>query len=56
MIVVRSLTKALAIPGLRAGYALAAPPLAERLRAVRPPWSANALALAALRPPPTHPA
>jgi histidinol-phosphate aminotransferase len=48
VIVVRSLTKSLAIPGLRAGYAVAAPPLAERLRAVRPPWSANALALAAL--------
>jgi histidinol-phosphate/aromatic aminotransferase/cobyric acid decarboxylase-like protein/adenosyl cobinamide kinase/adenosyl cobinamide phosphate guanylyltransferase len=48
VIVVRSLTKAFAIPGLRAGYAVAAPPLAARLRAVRPPWSANALALAAL--------
>ena len=48
VIVVRSLTKALAIPGLRAGYAAAAPALAERLRAVRPAWSANALALAAL--------
>jgi histidinol-phosphate aminotransferase len=48
IVVVRSLTKALAIPGLRAGYAVAAPALAERLRAVRPPWSANALALAAL--------
>lgn len=48
VVVVRSLTKALAIPGLRAGYALATPALAERLRAVRPPWSANALALAAL--------
>jgi len=49
VVVVRSLTKALAIPGLRAGYAVAAAPLAERLRAARPPWSANALALAALR-------
>ncbi len=48
VIVVRSLTKALAIPGLRAGYAVASAALAERLRAVRPPWSANALALAAL--------
>jgi histidinol-phosphate/aromatic aminotransferase/cobyric acid decarboxylase-like protein/adenosyl cobinamide kinase/adenosyl cobinamide phosphate guanylyltransferase len=48
VVVVRSLTKALAIPGLRAGYAIAAAPLAARLRAVRPPWSANALALAAL--------
>ncbi|HYV16289.1 MAG TPA: bifunctional adenosylcobinamide kinase/adenosylcobinamide-phosphate guanylyltransferase [Conexibacter sp.] len=48
VIVVRSLTKALAIPGLRAGYAVTAEPLARRLRAVRPPWSVNALALAAL--------
>jgi histidinol-phosphate aminotransferase len=48
VVVVRSLTKALAVPGLRAGYALAAPALAARLRAVRPPWSCNALALAAL--------
>ncbi len=48
VIVVRSLTKALAIPGLRAGCAVAAAPLAARLRAVKPPWSANALALAAL--------
>lgn len=48
VIVVRSLTKALAIPGLRAGYAVAPPALARRLREVRPPWSANALALAAL--------
>lgn len=48
VIVVRSLTKLLAIPGLRAGYAAAAAPLAARLRAARPPWSANALALAAL--------
>jgi len=48
VIVVRSFTKVLAIPGLRAGYAVAAAPLARRLRHVRPPWSANALALAAL--------
>lgn len=49
VIVVRSMTKSLAIPGLRAGYAVAPIPLADRLRAVRPPWSCNALALAALR-------
>jgi histidinol-phosphate/aromatic aminotransferase/cobyric acid decarboxylase-like protein/adenosyl cobinamide kinase/adenosyl cobinamide phosphate guanylyltransferase len=48
VIVVRSITKALSIPGLRAGYAVAPRALTERLRTVRPPWSANALALAAL--------
>ncbi|MEA2419206.1 MAG: histidinol-phosphate aminotransferase [Thermoleophilaceae bacterium] len=48
VIVVRSLTKSMSMPGLRAGYAVAAPALANRLRAVRPPWSVNALALAAL--------
>lgn len=56
VVVVRSLTKALAIPGLRAGYAVAAPALADALRAVRPPWSANALALAALAAAARHPA
>ncbi len=48
VIVIRSLTKSLAIPGLRAGYAVAPAALADRLRAVRPPWSCNALALVAL--------
>ena len=56
VVVVRSLTKALAIPGLRAGYAVAAPVLADTLHAVRPPWSANALALAALTAAARHPA
>lgn len=48
VIVVRSFTKLLSIPGLRCGYAIAPARLAAALRAVRPPWSANALALAAL--------
>ena len=56
VIVIRSLTKLLAIPGLRAGYALAPLRLAAALAAVRPPWSANALALAALRVAVDHPA
>lgn len=55
VIVVRSLTKSLAVPGVRAGYAVAAPALAERLRAVRPAWSVNALALAALAGAATRP-
>lgn len=49
VIVTRSLTKSLSLAGVRAGYALAAPAVAQRLRDVRPPWSVNALALAALR-------
>jgi histidinol-phosphate/aromatic aminotransferase/cobyric acid decarboxylase-like protein len=48
VVIVRSLTKLLSVAGLRVGYALAAPPLAGALRAVRPPWSANALALAGI--------
>jgi histidinol-phosphate/aromatic aminotransferase/cobyric acid decarboxylase-like protein/adenosyl cobinamide kinase/adenosyl cobinamide phosphate guanylyltransferase len=56
VIVVRSLTKALGIPGLRAGYAVAPPALADRLRDVRPPWSANVLALRALSAAAAHPA
>jgi histidinol-phosphate/aromatic aminotransferase/cobyric acid decarboxylase-like protein/adenosyl cobinamide kinase/adenosyl cobinamide phosphate guanylyltransferase len=56
VIVVRSLTKLLSVPGLRAGYALAAPSTAAALRAVRPPWSANALALVAVRAAAEHPA
>lgn len=55
VVVVRSLTKLLSVPGLRAGYALAPAPVAASLRAVRPPWSANALALAALRAAAAHP-
>jgi histidinol-phosphate aminotransferase len=55
VIVVRSLTKLLSVPGLRVGYALAPPPLARRLAAVRPPWSANVLALAVLSAAAAHP-
>ncbi|HWH11445.1 MAG TPA: bifunctional adenosylcobinamide kinase/adenosylcobinamide-phosphate guanylyltransferase [Solirubrobacteraceae bacterium] len=54
VIVIRSITKALGVPGLRAGYAVAATPLADRLRSVRPPWSANVLALAALEAAAAH--
>ncbi len=55
VIVIRSLTKSLAIPGLRAGYMVAPPNLAKRMRAVRQPWSVNALALAALTAAAQHP-
>jgi histidinol-phosphate/aromatic aminotransferase/cobyric acid decarboxylase-like protein/adenosyl cobinamide kinase/adenosyl cobinamide phosphate guanylyltransferase len=49
LVVVRSLTKLWALPGVRAGYALAPPGLAEALRRVRQAWPLNTLALAALR-------
>lgn len=47
LIVVGSLTKFFAIPGLRAGYAVAAEPIASRLRRARQSWSVNCLAQAA---------
>ncbi|HTU83925.1 MAG TPA: bifunctional adenosylcobinamide kinase/adenosylcobinamide-phosphate guanylyltransferase [Solirubrobacteraceae bacterium] len=56
VIVIRSLTKVLSVPGLRVGYALAPSALAARLRDARPPWSANALALTALTAAAAHPA
>lgn len=46
-VVVRSLTKVWGIAGLRAGYVIGDPDILRRMRAVQPPWSVNALALAA---------
>lgn len=43
-VVLRSMTKFYAIPGLRLGYALAAASLTQRLAAIRPPWSVGTLA------------
>lgn len=48
LVVVRSLTKAWTLPGVRAGYLLASADLVERLAAARQPWSVNAMACAAL--------
>jgi len=44
VLLLRSLTKEGALPGLRLGYALAAPPIIEALARVQPPWSVNAMA------------
>jgi len=44
IIVVRSLTKTLAVPGLRMGFAVASRRLAELLEAARQPWNLNAVA------------
>ena len=46
VIVMRSLTKWWAIPGLRLGYLVASPSLVKTLRALQQPWPVNALALA----------
>ncbi len=47
-VVVGSLTKLLACPGLRVGYVLADPDLIDELRRSQPAWSLNGLACAAL--------
>jgi len=47
LLIMRSLTKAYAIPGLRLGYVVAAAPLIARLTAGKAPWTVSALAAAA---------
>lgn len=47
VIVVRSLTKFYALPGLRLGYIVAHPKVIARLRERQPPWSVNGIAQAA---------
>jgi histidinol-phosphate aminotransferase len=49
LVVLRSLTKTWALAGLRAGYAIAAPDLLERLARHRPQWPVSSLVLAAVR-------
>lgn len=48
VLVLRSLTKTWALPGLRAGYALGPPELLARLATPRPPWPVSTLVLEAV--------
>jgi histidinol-phosphate aminotransferase len=48
VIVLRSLTKDFALPGLRLGYGVAAPPLVAEIERARPTWATSAPALAAI--------
>jgi histidinol-phosphate aminotransferase len=48
LLVLRSLTKTWALPGLRAGYAVGAPDLLARLAANRPQWPVSTLVLTAV--------
>ncbi len=45
-VVLRSLTKTYAVPGLRIGFAIASPDLAGILNNIRLPWNLNSVALA----------
>jgi threonine-phosphate decarboxylase len=47
MLVLRSLTKSFAVPGLRVGYAVGPKLLLDALKRFQPPWSVNTLASAA---------
>jgi threonine-phosphate decarboxylase len=47
LLILRSLTKAYAIPGLRLGYVVASAALVARLSRCKAPWAVNALAVAA---------
>lgn len=49
LLILRSLTKAYAIPGLRLGYVLGSAQLVARLTQHKAPWAVNALAVAAGR-------
>ena len=48
LVVVRSLTKTWAVPGIRAGYLLAEPTTVAALARLQPPWSVSAPALSAM--------
>lgn len=55
LVVVRSLTKVLGLPGVRAGYLLADAALTEQLRRARPQWPVNSVALAVIEAAAAHP-
>lgn len=44
LIIVQSLTKFYSLPGLRVGYGITSPEIADKIRLFRPPWSVNTLA------------
>jgi threonine-phosphate decarboxylase len=44
MMLLRSLTKFYAMPGLRLGYVVGASKVVDRLKDLQPPWSVNSLA------------
>ncbi|GGM83695.1 threonine-phosphate decarboxylase [Dyadobacter beijingensis] len=47
LLIMRSLTKTYAIPGLRLGYLLAQEDIVDRLTNIKQPWTVNTLAIAA---------
>lgn len=47
LIIVRSLTKAFAIPGIRLGYIIAGESVCNRLNKIKMPWNVNTLAIEA---------
>ncbi len=47
LVILRSVTKFYAMPAMRVAYAVAAPPLAERIEAFFPSWSTSTLAIEA---------
>jgi threonine-phosphate decarboxylase len=47
LVVLRSLTKSFGMAGLRLGYSISSPAVAEKLQSMRVPWNVNALAQAA---------